>query len=178
MNTSNKRIVLSSSKIALILNIIFLGISLLLFAYIYWRSEINYSGVYNEDRNLVYRNYYIISIIGIIFWSGLLYAKNEIRENSILLICGTMIGIYLIELTLIFIPVKTAHQRLIKEITDKGLEVSVSENVEGFIKKSELAKERADQRTDRFAVDEKIDAKILSVDNKNRIVNLSINLRI
>ena len=64
---------------------------------------------------------------------------------------------------------------VIKEITDKGLEVEVSENVNGFIKKSELAKERSDQRTDRFAVSEKLDARILSVDNKNnRLINLSI----
>jgi len=63
---------------------------------------------------------------------------------------------------------------VIKSIGDSGLEVEIDENLKGFIKKSELAKERADQRTDRFAVDEKIDAKILSVDNKNRIVNLSI----
>ena len=63
---------------------------------------------------------------------------------------------------------------VIKEITDKGLEVELSENVNGFIKKSELAKERSDQRTDRFAVSEKLDARILSVDNKNRLINLSI----
>ena len=63
---------------------------------------------------------------------------------------------------------------VIKEINDNGLEVEISDNLKGFIKKSELSKERGDQRTDRFAVDEKIDAKILSVDNKNRIVNLSV----
>jgi len=63
---------------------------------------------------------------------------------------------------------------IIKEINDKGLEVEISENLKGFIKKSELSKERGDQRTDRFAVDEKIDAKILSVDKKKRIVNLSV----
>ncbi len=40
--------------------------------------------------------------------------------------------------------------------------------------KSELAKERSDQRVDRFAVDEKIDARILSVDSKSREISLSI----
>ncbi len=63
---------------------------------------------------------------------------------------------------------------VIKSINENGLQVEVSDNLKGFIKKSELAKERSDQRTDRFAVDEKIDAKIMSVDNKNRIFNLSI----
>ena len=43
-----------------------------------------------------------------------------------------------------------------------------------FIKKSNLAKERSDQKTERFASDEKIDSMIISVDNKSRIVNLSV----
>ena len=44
---------------------------------------------------------------------------------------------------------------VIKSITEKGLHVEISEGVNGFVKKSELAKERGDQRVDRFAVDEK-----------------------
>ena len=63
---------------------------------------------------------------------------------------------------------------VIKSINDNGLEVEISDNLRGFIKKSELAKEWSDQRIDRFAVGEKIDAKIMVVDNKNRIINLSI----
>ena len=63
---------------------------------------------------------------------------------------------------------------VIKSITEKGLHVEISEGVNGFVKKSELSKERSDQRVDRFAVDEKIDARILSVDSKSREVSLSI----
>ena len=63
---------------------------------------------------------------------------------------------------------------IIKNITDKGLDVEITKGVNGFIKKSELAKERADQRVDRFAVDEKIDARIVSIDSTTRAVNLSI----
>jgi len=63
---------------------------------------------------------------------------------------------------------------VIKSITEKGLHVEISEGVNGFIKKSELSKERSDQRVDRFAVDEKIDARILSVDSKSREISLSI----
>ena len=63
---------------------------------------------------------------------------------------------------------------IIKNITEKGLDVEITEGVNGFIKKSELAKERADQRVDRFAVDEKIDARIMSIDSTTRAVNLSI----
>ena len=63
---------------------------------------------------------------------------------------------------------------IIKNITEKGLYVEITKGVNGFIKKSELAKERADQRVDRFAVDEKIDARIVSIDSTTRAVNLSI----
>ena len=63
---------------------------------------------------------------------------------------------------------------IIKNITEKGLDVEITKGVNGFIKKSELAKERADQRVDRFAVDEKIDARIMSIDSTTRAVNLSI----
>ena len=63
---------------------------------------------------------------------------------------------------------------VIKSIVEKGLHVEISEGVNGFIKKSELSKERSDQRVDRFAVDEKIDARILSVDAKSREISLSI----
>ena len=63
---------------------------------------------------------------------------------------------------------------VIKNITEKGLHVEISEGVNGFVKKSELAKERTDQRIDRFAIDEKIDARIVSIDSTTREVNLSI----
>lgn len=63
---------------------------------------------------------------------------------------------------------------VIKSITEKGLHVEISEDVNGFVKKSELAKERGDQRVDRFAVDEKIDGRIMSIDSNTRVVNLSI----
>ena len=63
---------------------------------------------------------------------------------------------------------------VIKSISEKGLHVEISEGVYGFVKKAELAKERSDQKVERFAVDEKIDARILSVDSKTREVSLSI----
>mgnify|MGYP002046506063 FL=1 len=63
---------------------------------------------------------------------------------------------------------------VIKSISEKGLHVEISEGVNGFVKKAELAKERSDQKVERFAVDEKIDVRILSVDSKSREVSLSI----
>lgn len=62
-------------------------------------------------------------------------------------------------------------------ITDGGLEVTVSDGVAGFIKKADLSRERAEQRPDRFAVGEKVDAKITQVDAKTRKLTLSIKAR-
>jgi small subunit ribosomal protein S1 len=62
-------------------------------------------------------------------------------------------------------------------ITDGGLEVTVSDGVPGFIKKADLSRERAEQRPDRFAVGEKVDAKITQVDAKTRKLTLSIKAR-
>jgi small subunit ribosomal protein S1 len=62
-------------------------------------------------------------------------------------------------------------------ISDAGLEVTINDGASGFIRKVELARDRAEQRTDRFAVGEKIDAKITNVDRATRKIQLSIKAR-
>ena len=42
------------------------------------------------------------------------------------------------------------------------------DGVTGVIKKADLSRERSEQRTDRFAVGEKVDAKVTAVDQKAR----------
>jgi small subunit ribosomal protein S1 len=66
---------------------------------------------------------------------------------------------------------------VVKQVTENGLEVSVNDNFQGFIKRNELAKDRSEQRPDRFAVGEKVDARIISVDPKTRKLTLSIKAR-
>tara|TARA_R110001592_G_scaffold29350_9_gene106610 strand:- start:27543 stop:29258 length:1716 start_codon:yes stop_codon:yes gene_type:complete len=65
----------------------------------------------------------------------------------------------------------------ITEIGSMSVEVAVNDNVTGVIKKADLSRERSEQRPDRFAVGEKVDAKIVSVDKKNRKLALSIKAR-
>ncbi len=65
----------------------------------------------------------------------------------------------------------------VSAIDDKGIEVTVSEGIHGYIKKADLSRERSEQRADRFAVGEKVDAKVLSVDKKSRKLSLSIKAR-
>ena len=65
----------------------------------------------------------------------------------------------------------------ITEIQSEGIEVQVAGGMKSFIRKIDLAKEKEDRRTDRFAVGEKVDAKVLSIDPKTRKIALSIKAR-
>ena len=62
-------------------------------------------------------------------------------------------------------------------ISDSGLDVTVGDNIKGFIKKSDLARERNDQKTDRYGVGDKVDATVTNIDKKQRKINLSIKAR-
>ncbi len=59
-------------------------------------------------------------------------------------------------------------------LSDKGIDVTLADGAEGFIKKGDLSRERSEQRTDRFAVGEKVDAKVTGHDSKSGKVQLSI----
>src|SRR5687767_3301827 len=65
----------------------------------------------------------------------------------------------------------------VSAVVDGGLEVAVQDGLSGFIKKADLSRERSEQRPDRFAVGEKVDAKIIQVDPKSRRLTLSIKAR-
>ncbi len=63
------------------------------------------------------------------------------------------------------------------EVQDGGLEVELSEGVRAYIKRADLARDRADQRPERFGVGDKIDAMITNADKAGRKINLSIKAR-
>ena len=63
------------------------------------------------------------------------------------------------------------------EVQDGGLEVELSEGVRAFVRRSDLARDRGDQRPERFGVGNKIDAMITSVDKSGRRIGLSIKAR-
>ena len=65
----------------------------------------------------------------------------------------------------------------VSEITTGGIEVTISDGVKGFIRKSDLSRDRSEQRPDRFAVGEKVDAKVTSIDKSTRKISLSIKAR-
>ena len=61
-------------------------------------------------------------------------------------------------------------------IEDGGIEVEYN-SMKSFIRRSDLARDRADQRPERFQVGDKVDARVTSVDSKTRRLGLSIKAR-
>ncbi len=61
------------------------------------------------------------------------------------------------------------------KVEDAGLEVKIAgSDMTAYIKRGDLARDRSEQRTERFAVGEKFDAKITVFDAKARKMNVSI----
>jgi len=65
---------------------------------------------------------------------------------------------------------------VVKAVNENGIEVEVGEDtgVTAFIRRSDLARDRNDQRPERFAEGDKVDAMVTGVDKGSRKVNLSI----
>ncbi len=60
-------------------------------------------------------------------------------------------------------------------VNDNGIEVSVGDTgTKSFIRRGDLSRARADQRPERFAVGDKVDAMMVGVDKTARRINLSI----
>ena len=73
-------------------------------------------------------------------------------------------------------PINSKITGKIINIDEKGLKIELDneKQIFGFIKKSNLSNDKNENKTERFAIDEKVDSIILSIDTKNRTVNLSI----
>ena len=55
------------------------------------------------------------------------------------------------------------------EVKDGGLEVKIAgTELTAFIKRNELARDRSDQRPERFSVGEKVDARVTQFDRRSR----------
>ncbi len=59
-------------------------------------------------------------------------------------------------------------------VTDGGLEVTVSGGLSGFIRRSDLSRERSEQRPDRYAVGDRNDAQVTNIDRREHKLSLSI----
>ena len=63
---------------------------------------------------------------------------------------------------------------IVAGIQDNGIDVTVQDGIPGFIRKSELSRDRSEQRPERFAVGQKVDARVTQFDKKARKVGVSI----
>ncbi len=73
-------------------------------------------------------------------------------------------------------PIKSKVTGKIINIDEKGLKIELNKENEiyGYVKKSNLSNDKNENKTERFALEENIDSIIVSIDSKNRIINLSI----
>ena len=63
----------------------------------------------------------------------------------------------------------------ILEVKDGGLDVKIADtDLQAFIRRADLSRDRDGQRTERFSVGEKVDARITNFDKKSRKVSVSI----
>ncbi|WGU40556.1 MULTISPECIES: 30S ribosomal protein S1 [unclassified Phenylobacterium] len=65
----------------------------------------------------------------------------------------------------------------VTEVTTGGIEVKFGDDeapMTAFIRKSDLSRDRADQRPERFAVGDRVDAQVVQIDKAARRVSLSI----
>jgi small subunit ribosomal protein S1 len=60
-------------------------------------------------------------------------------------------------------------------VEENGLNVKIAgSEMTAFIKRADLARDRSEQRPERFAVGEKVDAKVTQIDSKTRRITVSI----
>jgi small subunit ribosomal protein S1 len=63
----------------------------------------------------------------------------------------------------------------VTEVKETGIDVKiVGTDLTAFIKRSELARDRSEQRPERFAIGQKVDARVTQIDRRGRKVSVSI----
>ncbi len=65
---------------------------------------------------------------------------------------------------------------VVTAIEDGGIEVEV-DGLKSFIRRSDLGRDRSDQRPERFSVGDKVDARVTNIDKATRKLSLSIKAR-
>ncbi len=73
-------------------------------------------------------------------------------------------------------PIKSKVTGKVINTDEKGVKIELDKEnmIFGFIKKSNLSKDKNEQKIERYALDESVDSVILSLDSKTRLINLSV----
>src|SRR5690606_18642489 len=65
----------------------------------------------------------------------------------------------------------------VKEVDAKGAVITLAEDIEGTLKASEISRDRVEDARNALSVGDEVEAKITSVDRKNRAIILSIKAK-
>ncbi len=65
----------------------------------------------------------------------------------------------------------------VKEVDTRGAVIELGDGVEGYLRASDIAKERVDDATTRLSVGDEVEAKFVGVDRKSRMLTLSIRAK-
>jgi small subunit ribosomal protein S1 len=63
---------------------------------------------------------------------------------------------------------------VVKEVDARGAVIELTEGVEGYLRASDIKKERVEDATKELSVGDEIEAKFISLDRKNRSLALSV----
>jgi len=92
-------------KFSKVMSGMYIVLSVILLVYTYYRAEIIYSGA-NQG---IYFKYYVVSIVGIIFWTMVLFIKKNIRANIVLIVTSVVFGLYLVEASIRMLEINTSY---------------------------------------------------------------------
>ncbi len=66
---------------------------------------------------------------------------------------------------------------VVREVDAKGAVIDLGDGVEGYLRASELSRERVEDARSALKVDEQVEAKFVGVDRKNRTISLSVKAK-
>jgi len=65
----------------------------------------------------------------------------------------------------------------VKEVDPRGAVITLADGVEGYLRSSDIRKERVEDATKVLSVGDEVEAKFISIDRKNRTLSLSIRAK-
>jgi small subunit ribosomal protein S1 len=68
----------------------------------------------------------------------------------------------------------TVIKGVVKEVDAKAAVIELNQDVDGVLKASEMSQDRVEDLTTQLKVGDKVEAKIINIDRKNRVINLSV----
>ncbi|WP_339847522.1 S1 RNA-binding domain-containing protein, partial [uncultured Halopseudomonas sp.] len=66
---------------------------------------------------------------------------------------------------------------IVKEVDAKGAIITLAEEIEGTLKASEISRDRVEDARNVLNVGDEVEAKIISIDRKSRVISLSIKAK-